>query len=108
MRSLASILIIALTVTACAKAGGNEFVGKWTNIKYPAVVLEIERNGQSFMVRDTRPSFAIGKRETKNVPATYKDGQLHISTELGGFALAIDAATGNLTDGKHDYQKTPR
>lgn len=84
MKSLASIFIIALTVTACAKAGGNEFVGKWTNIKYPAVVLEIERNGQSFMVRDTGQSFATGKRETKNVPPTYKMGSFTLQLNLAG------------------------
>jgi len=106
MKSLLGVITIAFTLAACAKSG-NEFVGKWTNVKYPVITLEIERNDQSFMVRHTRTNFLTGQRETNNVPATYKDGQLRIITESGGIAFAIDAKTGKLTDGKSDYEKMP-
>ena len=107
MKSLLGAAAIALALTACAKSGGNEFVGRWTNVKHPVVMLQIEKNGQSYMVRHTRPSFLTGQLETSNVPATYKDGQLLIVTEGGGRAFAIDAKTGKLTDGKFDYEKAP-
>lgn len=105
MKTSVSSVIVAVLLLGCGSSGGNEYVGSWVNSKYGKRTLVIERNGQSFIVRETHPSFIDGKPETKNIPATYKDGQLHIASGFGSVSLAIDEASGNLTDGKLEYKK---
>jgi hypothetical protein len=107
MKTLISSLAITAVLCGCGLKGGSEYVGKWVNVKYSNRILDIDRNGESFIVRDSRPSFIDGKPETKNIPATYKDGQLYIATGFGNVSLAIDKASGNLTDGKTEYKKVP-
>lgn len=57
-------------------------------------------------MRDTHPSFINGKPD-KNIPATYKDGQLYIASDLGSIPMAIDKASGNLTNERSEYKKVP-
>lgn len=69
--------------------------------------MQIERNGEGFIIRNTEPGyFSNGKPETKNLPATLKDGALQV--QVGGFGAVIfmvDKATGNLTNGQAEYKK---
>jgi hypothetical protein len=57
------------------------------------------------MIRNTELSFFSGKMETKNIPDTLKDGVLQVSVGFGTISLAIDKASGNLTDGKAEYKR---
>jgi hypothetical protein len=49
------------------------------------------------------PSLIDGKQQTRNYPATYKDGMLQIPSEMMSYSL--DKASGKLTDGKSEYQR---
>jgi hypothetical protein len=57
------------------------------------------------MIRDTGPSFLDGKIETKNIPATLKDGTLQVQTGFGVSTLAVDKTTGHLTNGQVEYKR---
>jgi hypothetical protein len=107
MKALARALVLMATLAGCGAKSGGEYVGKWVNVTYTDHILNIERNGDGFMVRDSHPSFVTGKPETKNIPATYKEGQLFIATDFGSVALAIDRGSGHLTNGKTEYKKVP-
>jgi len=100
-------LAVAALLAGCNNSGGNEYVGKWVNVNSDQRTLQIERNGEGFMLRDTAPSFITGEIQTKNIPATLKDGALQV--QLGGGAgsvtIAIDKSTGHLTNGQAEYKR---
>ena len=106
-------MALALLAGCGAEAGGsgNEYIGKWVRVNSDKHTLEIERNGNNFMVRKTGPDrFApIDSKDpmkTENIPATLKDGILQMPE---GHFLAIDKASGNLTNnltnGKFEYKR---
>ena len=106
MKGVLSAILVALTLlTGCKAELGSEYIGKWVSVKSDKRTLEIERNGESFMIRNTEPSFLNGKMETRNIPATLKEGVLQVSVGFGTISLAIDKASGNLTDGKAEYKR---
>lgn len=87
---------VALTLSACGQKG-TEFLGTWQCIKYPSRSAQIERNGESFLLKDITPSmFTPGKMETKIVPAVYKDGVLVVSGGFGSANVGYNKATDTL------------
>lgn len=105
MKGLLSAITLLALMAGCGNNGGKEFLGKWANTKSEKRTVEIVRNGESFMIRDTQPSFIDGKIETKNIPATLKDGTLQIQTGFGVSTLAVDKTTGRLTNGQVEYKR---
>lgn len=103
-RLLSVVALLALLV-GCGNQEGSEFTGKWVNVKSDARTIAIERNGDSFMIRETAPSFVDGKIQTKNIPATFKDGALQVQTGFGVSTLAVDKSTGHLTNGQAEYKR---
>ena len=103
-RVLGAVVALALLAGCNPKAGG-EYIGKWKGMKTETRTMEIERNGESFLVRITEPSFFSGKVETRSIPATLKDGVLQVSLGFGTIPMAIDNASGNLTDGEQQYKR---
>jgi hypothetical protein len=103
-RFLSSIALLGL-LFGCSNQGGSEFAGKWVNVKSEKRVLEIERNGDTFMVRETAPSIMDGSTKTKNIPATLKDGTLQMNSGFGVLTLAVDKSSGNLTSGQAEYKR---
>ncbi len=103
MKKLLITLLGATVLFGCQKDGGNEVVGKWVNLKWEKDSLEIVNNGDNFIVRQTRPSFVDGKMETKNLPASYRNGMLEVPSEMLSYTL--DKASGHLTSGNAEYQK---
>ncbi|MFS8382714.1 hypothetical protein D0A36_04635 [Xanthomonas campestris] len=95
----ASLLLLA----GCAKDMGEEFVGKWVNAKAPKNVLSIEHNGESFIIRDTRPELFGNGVKTKNYPAVLRGDVLQVSNGVGTINYAIDQSTGNLSTGESEY-----
>lgn len=75
------------------------------NVKSEKRTVEIVKNGDSYMIRDTGPSFIDGKMETKNIPATLKDGTLQVQTGMGVSTLAVDKSSGHLTNGQAEYRR---
>ncbi|WP_157270520.1 hypothetical protein [Azohydromonas aeria] len=109
MNRLASCLLAsAALLGGCSGGSGGEYVGTWVNTKSEKSTLQIERNGEGFIVRNTEPGyFTNGKPETKNLPAMLKDGALQV--QIGGFGpvtFMVDKATGNLTNGQAEYKKS--
>jgi hypothetical protein len=68
-------------------------------------MLEIERNGETFMVRETAPSFIDGSKEVKNIPATLKDDTLQMNSGWGVLTLVVDKSSGHLTSGQAEFKR---
>jgi hypothetical protein len=104
-KTLGALVALAL-LTGCgpnSSNAGSEYIGKWENVRFISIGLEIERNGENFIVRNKRLSFVSGKQEPDEIiPMTYKDGLLQHSA---GFTVAIDKASGNITDGRGEYKR---
>jgi hypothetical protein len=101
--ALASVMLMA----GCAKVEGEKFVGHWVNVQSQDEVMDIERNGESFMVRNTTPKFFSRKPKTENYPAIYKDGVLQVTNDGETVSFAIDEANGHLNTGSDQYQRVP-
>lgn len=100
---------VVLILSACSQKG-NEFVGTWQCVKYPNRTAQIERNGDSFILKDITPSmFTPGRMDTKVVPAVYKDGVLVISGGFGtaniGYTKATDTLLMPTVGGSLEYQR---
>lgn len=88
------MITFALILSACGQKG-NEFIGTWQCVKYPSRSAQIERNGNSFLVKDIAPSvFKSSEIKTNVMPAVYNDGVLQLtiasSTANVGYVKATD------------------
>ena len=92
-------------LAGCGDSAGNQFLGKWIGVENDKRLLEIERNGDTYMVRNTVPSLISGKTRTMNIPATLEDNVLQMAVGFGSVTLAIDGKSGNLTDGRTEYRR---
>lgn len=101
---IAALLLMCMALAGCHSAS-SEYIGKWVNVKNDRRTMEIERNGDSFMLRSAEPSFINGKIETKNIPATLKDGTLQVQLGMGSVTLSLDEGTGHLTNGQTEYRR---
>ncbi|MCL2635128.1 MAG: hypothetical protein FWD50_00660 [Betaproteobacteria bacterium] len=100
---VAAVVLGLLAGCGVQPDAGNEYVGKWDGVNNKSSMV-IERNGSSFMIRYTGPGM-IGELETKNFPGMLKDGLLQMTREGFPVPLAIDKASGNLTDGDHEFKR---
>jgi hypothetical protein len=91
-------LTSALALSACSKtAPGEEFVGNWQSPTKASEHIQIDRNGEGFMIRDIGQSQFDGKPSETKVPATYKDGVLQVATGMGILNFGHDAKNDTLT-----------
>lgn len=79
------IILMGVLTAGCGNIAGGEFVGKWVINESAAEKVEIKRNGESFVVVHTTPTFIgkvinSGESKTKEYPAVLKDGVLTINT----------------------------
>jgi len=74
-------------------------------VKSETHTLEIERKGESFLIRTTVKNFFNGKLESQTIVGTLKDGILQVSHAFGTIPITFDKASGNLTDGKDEYKR---
>ncbi|WP_434152201.1 hypothetical protein ACR2R6_23380 (plasmid) [Methylocaldum gracile subsp. desertum] len=100
-----TLIAIALSFLAGCGGHGSEYVGKWVNVKNDKTILEIARNGESFMIRETTPNLFTGKVGTTSVPALLKDGVLTVQVGWSSVSFALDKSTGNLTNGLAEYKR---
>lgn len=101
--ALAAVVLVA----GCARVEGEKFVGHWVNVQSQDEVMDIERNGESFMVRNTTPKFFSRRPKTENYPAIYTDGVLQVTNDGETVNFAIDEANGRLSTGSDEYQRVP-
>ncbi|MBO9883858.1 hypothetical protein [Xanthomonas sp. D-109] len=104
---MGAALAAAMLVTGCARVEGEKFVGHWVNVESKDDTIDIERNGESFMVRNTTPRFFTRKPKTESYPAIYKDGVLQVTNDGETVNFAIDEADGHLNTGSDEYQRIP-
>lgn len=102
VRGVAAMLALAL-VAGCSGSKGDQFLGKWENTIVKEITLEIVRNDDNFIVRQTSLRYLSNTPEVTNIPATYKDGALQIQSALGNTNLVIDKTTGHLISGRGEY-----
>jgi len=105
MRNLICGAAMLALLSGCGNDGGKDFLGKWINVKSDKRTVEIVKNGDGYMIRNTGPSFFDGKMETKNIPATLKDGTLQVQTGMGVSTLAVDKSSGHMTNGQAEYRR---
>ncbi|KGK57876.1 MULTISPECIES: hypothetical protein [Xanthomonas] len=102
---LGSALIAMALLTGCARDVGEQYVGKWVNVKSQKNVLSIEHNGESFIIRDTSPEMFGNGVKTRNYPALLTKGVLQVSSGNGTVNYAIDEASGRLSTGDTEYTR---
>lgn len=107
IKSMGIVLAAVMLLAGCARTQGEEFVGHWVNVQSQEETLDIERNGESFMVRSTTPKFFSRKPETESYPAVYKDGVLQVTNDGETVNFAIDQASGHLNTGSDEFQRVP-
>jgi len=106
MQALRGSALAAMALLACcARDAGEQYVGRWVDVKSEKSVLSIEHNGESFIIRDTRPELFGGGFKTRNHPALLTNGVLQVSNGVGTVNYAIDEATGKLSTGDTEYTR---
>lgn len=105
MRTLITAAFFCVLLAGCGANAGKEFLGKWQHVKFEKRSLQIDRNGDNFIVRETSPSILNGKMQTQNLPATLRDGSLRVSGQIGTINLVIDDSNGHLTGPGVEYKK---
>ncbi|MCD5327909.1 hypothetical protein ACFFU8_09255 [Chromobacterium piscinae] len=92
------VMSVALLLAACGGGQGSEYLGKWQNSKNAKSSLEIVRNGDSFLVNETKPDFfSKGELKTSKFPAVLKDGVLQIQAGMGAVNIGHVKETDTLT-----------
>lgn len=106
-RNLLATAAMMLAAGSTFAASESQFIGHWVNTKSVKRTLDIEKQGQQFMIRDTHPDFARGQPETKNIPAIMtNEGMLQAQMGMGPINFAIDEKTGLLIVGRLEYKKS--
>ena len=98
------LMAVAVLVLGCHKQSGNEYLGKWQNVKNPKDNIEVVQNGDNFLVKASRRNFVTGETDMQSIPATLKDGTLQAQGGMGAVALAIDHSNGHLVTGTLEYK----
>lgn len=73
--ALALATVTALMLGGCGKKGGDEFIGTWQEKERKATTMQIERNGDGYIMKTTTTN-RRGVQSSGSVPATLKDGIL--------------------------------
>lgn len=83
MRKIVCVAALAL-LSACSESG-SEYIGKWVNSESSSTTMEISRNGENFLIKETTPVMwgKKGETNTSTGPAVMKDGMLHVQGALG-------------------------
>jgi len=105
MKKVMAVILSTVWFAGCGADAGSEYLGKWQRIKFEKQTLQIDRNGDNFIVRETGPNMISGGVKTQNLPATLKDGILQISGQIGTVGFVVDKASGHLTGPNAEYQK---
>jgi len=107
MKWMCTGLAAALLVSGCSRIEGEKFVGHWVNVQSQDETMDIERNGQTFMVRSTTPKFFSRQPKTESYPAVYKDGALQVTNDGETVNFVIDQSNGHLNTGGEQYERVP-
>jgi hypothetical protein len=105
-KNIAAFAGMMALLYGCVKESGSEFIGKWSMVK-GTQVLEIVRNGDAFLIKTTGPTNSFtGKSEALTLPATFKDGALHVNQGVfGDQVLVVEKSTGHLITGSASYKR---
>ncbi len=104
MKKVIAAALCSLWLAGCGADAGSQYLGKWQNVKSEKRTLQIDRNGETFIVRETSPSMLDGQMKTQNLPATVKDGILQVNGQMT-ISLVVDKASGHLTGPGMEYKK---
>lgn len=101
----AAALTALFLLNGCMEHGSDEYIGRWVNVKTEKRIMDIVKNGEGYIVRNTEPGMTSGKSDTTNIPATLKDGGLQINNGFGTIVLVVDRSTGHLTSAIGEFRK---
>lgn len=104
MKKLTAVVLGTLLLAACGGDAGKEYLGKWQRVNFKNQTVQIDRNGDNFIFRETSPSMLNGEMRTQNLAAVLKDGTMQVSGQMT-ISLVIDKSTGHLTGPNADYVK---
>ena len=66
----------ASALSGCGKNSGDEYIGSWEEKAQKATIVQIERNGDGFLMKTTSTK-RNGQKSSGSVAATLKDGVLN-------------------------------
>ncbi|WP_273429729.1 hypothetical protein [Chitinibacter tainanensis] len=81
-RALALFVAISLSLVLSA-CGKSNFEGNWVYADNPTKTLEIKKDGDGFIVTETKPSKTTGQPIEFSAPATLVNEKLTITLPLG-------------------------
>lgn len=76
-KAIQSTLVLTMLVLGCSKPG-SEFLGKWTNAGNPSDSVQVDRNGDEFLI--------TGPDGTK-IGATLRDETLNMASPMTGISF---------------------
>jgi len=116
MKRIVAILFLTVIMGVFAMGcgniidSGNQFIGKWVNIERASETAEIKRNGESFIVAQTAPTFIgkvvnNGEKKTREYPAILKDAVLTVNTGSETITISYVKDGDYLLVGGHKFIK---
>ena len=100
---LLPLLLVLVSLCGCGDQGSKEYLGKWISTKRSDYTLEIAKNDNHYLVKETYP--LDGKPTTKSYPAIIKDGIVQVQNGIGTTSFTIVKETGHLTQGSREWYR---
>lgn len=109
MKTFLLAVSASLLLAACGDSA-DAYLGKWQHMKNEKETVEIVRNGDTYLLKQTAPSIFDGKLATKSVPAVMKDGLMQINAGLGPVTIGHIKSSDTLTvpgmmGNTHEYKR---
>lgn len=99
MKKILSCLVFLLA--ACSNGSGDEYLGDWRRVGYPAQKAIITKNGNDFIV-SRNMGFGSMLKKFDKMPAKMKDGNLMIS---GLEPVTTIKSSGHIIIGQWEYER---
>jgi hypothetical protein len=101
-------VMFAILLAACSNKG-SEYIGKWSRKDNPKLTLEIVRNDETFIIKQTDYAI-VGGLETTSIPATFRDGLMQVQTGEGSANISYVKGSDTLLwptlGGSAEYQRS--
>ncbi|WP_092761917.1 hypothetical protein [Rhodoferax sp. OV413] len=106
MKTLLTVLFLLLSVPDCNADEHAGYIGIWQTTGQPPKILEISRDGDTYLLTDLRATELSGKKQAAR--ALSKTGpQLTVNTGVGSVPLALSADKNTLYFDKWTFAKLP-
>ncbi len=105
MRNLIFVGAMALSLAACNDSA-TEFVGHWEQVGKDCSSMDIEKNGETMLIRVHAPG--MFKRESAAFPGVMNGETLNVTIRGTVQAMLINKNTGNLLVASDEYKRVAK